>query len=143
MSNKRTATHAELDPPLRAPKANTNKRRPGNQVPSQPQFAHPPPNTTLAPSTVGGFADSSSTIAPPPPSITSVMGSVPGAAGASVGGPAQKKSRTNTPWTPAEELRLKNMRDEGRSWAEIAKTFPARTEGSVKKHWYKVFIHFS
>jgi hypothetical protein len=35
--------------------------------------------------------------------------------------PKAKKSRTNTPWTPAEELRLKQMRDQGNSWSEIAK----------------------
>ncbi|KAL9608575.1 MAG: hypothetical protein Q9167_006608 [Letrouitia subvulpina] len=35
--------------------------------------------------------------------------------------PAPKKSRTNTPWSPAEEQRLKTMRDAGNSWSEIAK----------------------
>lgn len=39
--------------------------------------------------------------------------------------PPAKKSRTNTPWTPAEELRLKQMRDAGNSWAEIAKVSQA------------------
>jgi hypothetical protein len=37
------------------------------------------------------------------------------------GPPPAKKGRTNTPWTPAEELRLKHMRDAGKSWSEIAK----------------------
>lgn len=54
--------------------------------------------------------------------------------------PLPKKGRTNTPWTPAEEQRLKTLRDAGSSWSEIAKTFPLRTEGSVKKHWYKVRV---
>jgi len=35
--------------------------------------------------------------------------------------PIVKKSRVNTPWTPAEEQRLKVMRDNGDSWALIAK----------------------
>ncbi|KAK5011322.1 hypothetical protein LTR39_004539, partial [Cryomyces antarcticus] len=35
--------------------------------------------------------------------------------------PVAKKGRTNTPWTPAEEQRLKTMRDAGNSWSEIAK----------------------
>lgn len=52
--------------------------------------------------------------------------------------PLPKQKRTNTPWTPAEEQRLKTLRDAGRSWSDISKTFPLRTEGSVKKHWYKV-----
>ena len=32
-----------------------------------------------------------------------------------------KRRRTNTPWTPQEEQRLKRMRDAGLSWTEIVK----------------------
>ncbi|RMZ68525.1 myb dna-binding domain [Pyrenophora seminiperda CCB06] len=74
----------------------------------------------------GAETQASSAAAPPPPADADVAQE-----------PKTKKSRTNTPWTPAEELRLKQMRDAGNSWSEIAKTFPQRTEGSVKKHWYK------
>jgi hypothetical protein len=45
--------------------------------------------------------------------------------------PPPKKSRTNTPWTPAEELRLKNMRDAGNSWAEIAKVRLPRPQAGL------------
>lgn len=65
-------------------------------------------------------------------------GQDPGPSQVQLPSPVAKKGRTNTPWTPAEEQRLKTMRDAGSSWSEIAKTFPLRTEGSVKKHWYKV-----
>ena len=35
--------------------------------------------------------------------------------------PAIKKSRTNTPWSPAEEAMLRQKRDQGQTWGEIAK----------------------
>ena len=53
----------------------------------------------------------------PPGTITSQ----PAEIDAQVSEPKAKKSRTNTPWTAAEELRLKQMRDAGNSWSEIAK----------------------
>ena len=45
---------------------------------------------------------------------------------------APKKSRTNTPWTPSEEQRLKIMRDQGNSWGEIAKVGES---GCVPQGW--------
>ena len=51
--------------------------------------------------------------------------------------PPAKKSRINARWTPNEEQKLKTMRDAGSSREEIAQTFQSRTDGSIKKHWYK------
>ncbi|KAL4808920.1 hypothetical protein BDV18DRAFT_91687 [Aspergillus unguis] len=75
----------------------------------------------------------------PPQGSATTMATTPGDESAVTAPEAtpRKKGRTNTPWTAEEEQRLKTMRDAGRSWSEIAKTFPNRTEGSVKKHWYK------
>jgi hypothetical protein len=58
-----------------------------------------------------------------PAASASASASAPASADADtpVPEPKAKKSRTNTPWTPAEEQRLKQMRDAGHSWSEIAK----------------------
>ena len=45
----------------------------------------------------------------------------PAVAEESTSAPPPKKNRTNTPWSPAEEQRLRIMRDAGKSWGEIAK----------------------
>lgn len=105
------------------------------------------PTTFAQPTTPGNsrkrksvsMAQDHTATAATPAGATSASTTVAGGASAEAPTPEQrpKKSRTNTPWTPAEEQRLKQMRDAGNSWSEIAKTFPQRTEGSVKKHWYK------
>ncbi|KAF2662057.1 hypothetical protein K491DRAFT_339651 [Lophiostoma macrostomum CBS 122681] len=102
-------------------------------------FPQPPtPGNSKKRKSVSLTQDQMASAAPP---AGTPSGGATAAAGAEVDPPAQepkaKKSRTNTPWTAAEEQRLKTMRDAGNSWSEIAKTFPQRTEGSVKKHWYK------
>ncbi|KAL5361959.1 hypothetical protein BJX96DRAFT_96096 [Aspergillus floccosus] len=98
-------------PPPQVPPPNPRKRRSPHQLVTAPTMAAPVPSAPT-----GEIAQDQSAGKPEPP---------------------RKKGRTNTPWTAEEEQRLKTMRDAGRSWSEIAKTFPARTEGSVKKHWYK------
>ncbi|KAH0538999.1 hypothetical protein FGG08_004449 [Glutinoglossum americanum] len=60
----------------------------------------------------------------PPPTnagTTNAAGPQAQPEGLSLSPPPVKKSRTNTPWSPAEEQRLKTMRDAGSSWSEIAK----------------------
>jgi hypothetical protein len=109
---------------------NPRKRRASGQQANQ--IMHPQQHidpTAMSPpgtATQAGFADPSTLVSPMSATLESPIQQ-----------PPVKKGRTNTPWTPAEELRLKKMRDAGNTWSEIAKTFPTRTEGSVKKHWYK------
>ncbi|PGH09265.1 hypothetical protein GX51_00707 [Blastomyces parvus] len=105
--------------PAPAPAApNPRKRRASLQT--APLATMAPPPLTSAIEGEGNTTTTSTTGAPTAPEPT-----------------VKKKGRTNTPWTAEEEQRLKTMRDAGNTWSEIAKTFPLRTEGSVKKHWYK------
>ncbi|KAG5992995.1 hypothetical protein E4U54_003494 [Claviceps lovelessii] len=156
-----------VQPPMTIPQASNApgaQQQSQTSTPTQQgrQRKRPAPNTALSPATAASAvpAVAASQVQPPVPNIVApqtapVAGAAASAAAApppppppqpqtpaqdaiaASGQPPVKKSRTNTPWTPQEELRLKQMRDAGNSWAEIAKTFPTRTEGSVKKHWYK------
>ncbi|KAF1916570.1 hypothetical protein BDU57DRAFT_516760 [Ampelomyces quisqualis] len=127
---------AATEPPSLQPPASVTTAGPGSQSSAHPlltptanrkrksvTLSKPP---EIMSNSTGGADAQASNAAPPAAPVD-----------ASAPEPKFKKSRTNTPWTPAEELRLKQMRDAGNSWSEIAKTFPQRTEGSVKKHWYK------
>ncbi|KAF3351776.1 Transcription factor MYB3R-3 like protein [Verticillium longisporum] len=122
----------QAQPAVATPAPSRQRKRPAPSTASPAVTATPPvpaatvPTPTAAPATVPVPAAAAA-----PPAVSDDAGAAP------VQPPPAKKSRTNTPWTPAEEQRLKQMRDAGNSWAEIAKTFPTRTEGSVKKHWYK------
>lgn len=99
------------------------------QTPPQPQ-----PHHQLQPQQVNPRKRRS------PPSATAATGisAIPGSAlvapvmsdipGGLVETPPKKKGRTNTPWTAEEEQRLKQMRDLGKSWSEIAKVGEERRE---------------
>ncbi|KEZ45262.1 hypothetical protein SAPIO_CDS2051 [Scedosporium apiospermum] len=134
-----------VQPPMNVPQPPTGPPQPQPQqaTPTPPaggrRNKRPQPPTSASPVTSAPQIPPTSVTAPPQPAPPGgpAQPAVDNAAAPAPTPPPVKKSRTNTPWTPAEELRLKQMRDAGKSWAEIAKTFPTRTEGSVKKHWYK------
>ena len=90
--------HPGAQPPLSSP--TSRKRKSVTLEQSQDQMAS---------TSDSAEAQASSAALPPAPDVDATQE------------PKTKKSRTNTPWTPAEELRLKQMRDAGNSWSEIAK----------------------
>lgn len=100
----------------------------------QPQHHHPPHSNVMSPP--GGRKRRVSDVVEgpslPPPSMSSSSSSVfmdsrygasaPLSASPSLASmPKAKKTRTNTPWTPEEEQRLRECRDKGESWSEIAR----------------------
>ena len=108
--------------PLLAPQPQPQQQQ---QSPQLPQLSSPPSRKRKAPGSAPLAA-----MPPMPSSMPSTSLGEPSDGGqqgeeandiSSAMAPPPKKSRTNTPWTPAEEQRLKVMRDAGNSWGEIAK----------------------
>lgn len=137
-----------VQPPMNVPQQPPNAQ-PGSQqqtptqTPAQPtrQRKRPAPNSAQSPATGAPPAPvTPSQVQPPAPTPPAPQSTPLGQAQASsedvnvtpASQPPAKKSRTNTPWTPQEELRLKQMRDAGNSWAEIAKVRAARLPTSRK-----------
>ena len=109
---------ADLPPPLQVPvtpRATLDTHPPSRPAPNPRKRAasRSPTSETrqfdLKPPPAAPIAESSSSAAVSIPNLLSEDSS------------GKKRSRTNTPWTAAEEQRLKQMRDTGNTWSEIAK----------------------
>lgn len=113
-SQQQTPTQPAAQPP----NARSRKRPAQNAAPSPATAAAPPPVAAAQ-----GQPPAPTPPAPQaaPPSQAQPTANDDANSANAASGPPTKKSRTNTPWTPQEELRLKQMRDAGNSWAEIAK----------------------
>ncbi|KAL1956738.1 hypothetical protein VTO42DRAFT_6888 [Malbranchea cinnamomea] len=135
----------QFDPPSMVPHPapapapqpqNTQIPPPTNPRKRRASIQQPVPMGTMPPPSIGNPVEGENNAAPAPTPAAAPVSATPENPPAAPP-PGKKKGRTNTPWTAEEEQRLKAMRDAGNTWSEIAKTFPLRTEGSVKKHWYK------
>jgi len=121
VSNTSSPPHsAELPPPLQVPvtpRAALDIHPPSRSAPNPRKRAasRSPTSETrqfdLKPPPAAPIAESSSSAAVSIPNLLSEDSS------------GKKRSRTNTPWTAAEEQRLKQMRDTGNTWSEIAKVW--------------------
>lgn len=139
-----TPVQPPMNVPQQSPNAAQSQQQTPTQTPAQPArqrkrpapSSAPPPATAAPPAPVTPAQAQAPVAGPPAPQPVGTPAQPQpagddGAATPSVQPPA-KKNRTNTPWTPQEELRLKQMRDAGNSWAEIAKvgfTLTLCTEG--------------
>lgn len=94
-----------IPPPVVSPP--NPRKRPLSKSPAVEQ--RPPLNLKPPPSNIP-IAESSSAASVSIPALLSADSSE-----------RPRKARTNTPWTAAEEQRLKQMRDTGNTWSEIAK----------------------
>jgi hypothetical protein len=113
VSQAPSASPAQQQTPTPTPAVPARQRkRPAPQ--SQPGAAPATPTVPTTPATQSATPQAATATTPAQPAGDEANTPL-------VNPPPAKKSRTNTPWTPAEELRLKQMRDAGSSWAEIAK----------------------
>lgn len=96
--------------------------QPQQQQQVNPRKRRSPPSATTAAAGISAIPGSA-VVAP-------VMSDI---SGGMVETPPKKKGRTNTPWTAEEEQRLKQMRDLGKSWSEIAKVRYATNRGKVSE----------
>ena len=126
---------APVQPSMNVPQPQQPPSGPGSQQqtptptpqPSRQRNKRPAPGTVPSPATpaaVPAVAAGQPPVPTPPNAQSAAPPAAPAPAddrGTAPPQPPAKKSRTNTPWTRGEELRLKQMRDAGNSWAEIAK----------------------
>jgi hypothetical protein len=52
----------------------------------------------------------------------------------------KKRKQVHVPWSNEESLLLKRLREKGEKWKEVVKSFPGRTEGSVKNFYSRYII---
>ncbi|KAI9801875.1 MAG: hypothetical protein M1833_002189 [Piccolia ochrophora] len=115
----------EPNPTPSTPVLSTSPQQPASlSSPTTPSSAPSNGRKRKAPGATTTMSAASSSADPPLPQPPPPPPPVEGGGEPTASPPPAKKSRTNTPWSPAEEQRLKAMRDAGNSWSEIAKGHP-------------------